>query len=111
MIMNKILTTIIGDFADKKEYRQNEARAKALPKEYAHAYREIKKYIFGTSGILSMQPLISLVDIFEEAAANNRPVAEVTGENVAEFADELVKGEKSWQDTQRAKLNKNLGDK
>jgi DNA-binding ferritin-like protein (Dps family) len=55
-----------------------------------------------------MEPLITLVDIFEEAASNNRSVIEITGSNVAEFADELVRGVKSYQDQQRDKLNRNF---
>jgi DNA-binding ferritin-like protein (Dps family) len=41
--MTKFLEKIIGDFGGKKEWRQIEARAKALPKDYANAYSEIKK--------------------------------------------------------------------
>ena len=49
--MGKIIDTIIGNLDEKREYKQNEARAKALPADYAAAYVEIKKYIFQTSGI------------------------------------------------------------
>jgi len=109
--MSKVIDTFIGGLQEKKAYRENEARAKALPREYANAYKEIKKYLFATSGILTMEPLVVLVDILEEAAANNRHVTEVTGSNIAAFVDELVRGEKSWQDAQRAKLNRKLSGK
>lgn len=108
--MNKIINTIIGDLNEKREYRQNEARAKALPAEYAAAYKEIKHYLFNTSGILNMDPLKSLVDLLEEAAADDRRVLDITGPDVAAFADELVRGEKSYRDQQRDKLNKKLKD-
>ncbi len=106
--MNKIIDTIVGDLNEKKEYRQTEARAKALPNEYATAYKEIRNYIFNTSGIETMDPLKSLVDLLEEAAANNRRVLDITGPDVAAFADELVRGEKSYYEKQREKLNKKL---
>jgi len=106
--MNKIIDTIIGDLSEKKDYRENEKRAKALPTEYLEAYKNIKQYIFATAGILSMEPLKVLVDVLEEAAANNRSVTEVTGPNVAAFADELVKGEKSYRNQQSDKLNAKL---
>lgn len=109
--MSKIIDTIIGDLHEKKAYRQNEKRAKALPTEYAAAYKEIRNYIFNTSGIFSMEPLVVLVDILEEAAANKKSVIEITGSNVAAFADELVRGVKSYQDQQRDKLNKNIAKK
>ena len=109
--MGKIINTIIGDLGEKKAYRQNEKRAKALPAEYDDAYKNIKRYIFNTSGIFSMEPLITLVDIFEEAAAEGKPVIDITGSDVAAFADELVRGTKSYQDQQRDKLNKNMSGK
>lgn len=106
--MGKIIDTIIGNLEEKKEYKQNEARAKALPKEYADAYKEIRNYIFATSGIESMRPLKTLVDVLEEAAVNDKRVIEVTGSDVAGFADELVRDEKSYIDGQRKKLNEKI---
>jgi len=109
--MGKIINTIIGDMDEKKAYRHNEKSAKALPAEYAEAYKNIKQYIFNTSGILTMEPLQVLVDMFEEAASEGRHVKDITGPDVAAFADELVRGTKSYQDQQRNKLNKNMGGK
>ncbi len=109
--MGKIIDTIIGSLDEKREYKKNEARAKALPAEYATAYKEIKKYLFRTSGIISIEPLKVLVDMFEEAAAEGKPVVEITGQDVAAFADELVRGERSCFDQKRKKLNKNFVNK
>lgn len=103
--MNKFIDKVIGDLNEKKDYKQNEARAKKLPAEYAAAYKEIKHYLFSTSGIISFEPLKTLVEMFEEAAANGKSVTSITGPDVAAFADELVRGEKSYYDTQRKKLN------
>lgn len=103
--MVKIVDTLVGSLEEKREYKENEARAKVLPKEYSFAYKETRNYIFRTSGIVSMEPFKTLVDILEEAAENNKRVLDVTGQDVAAFVDELVRGEKSYYDTQRAKLN------
>lgn len=103
--MNKIINTIIGDLNEKKEYRDNEKRAKTLPAEYAEAYKQIRNYIWNTSGLLTIQPLIALVDLLEEAAASGKRVVDITGSDVAAFADELVRSESSWKDQQRKKLN------
>lgn len=103
--MSKLLDTLVGSLEEKKEYRENEARAKALPKEFAEAYKDIKKYIFHTSGILTAEPLKVLVDIFEEAAANGKHVVDITGSDVAAFVDELIHGERSYFEQQREKLN------
>lgn len=109
--MGKIIDAIIGDLREKKEYRKNELRAKRLPAEYAEAYKNIKYYIFSTAGIFTAEPLKVLVDMFEQAAAEGKDVIEITGADVAAFADELVRGAKSYQDQQRDKLNKNMAKK
>jgi len=106
--MGKIISTIIGDFGEKKRYRQTEKRAKALPPEYAEAYKDIKHYVWNTSGILTIDPLVSLIDMLEEAAADDRRVVDITGPDVAAFADDLVRGERSYKDQQRKKLNEKL---
>lgn len=108
--MGKIINTIIGNLEEKREYKDNEARAKSLPAEYLTAYNEIKNYIFHTSGLLTMSPLKSLVDLLEEAAASNQRVLEITGPDVAAFADELVHGEKSYFEQQRTKLNAKMAE-
>ena len=107
----KIINSVIGDLKEKKEYRLIEKRAKALPSEYATAYQEIKHYLWNTSGILTVGPLASLVDMLEEAAANGKHVLDITGPDVAAFADELVRGESSYKDQQRQKLNSKLNKK
>ncbi len=109
--MGKIINTIIGDISEKKKYRENEKRAKALPAEYAEAYNSIKHYLWNTSGLLTIEPLVSLVDLLEEAAVSGRSVIDITGPDVAAFADDLVKGESSWKDQQRNKLNENFAKK
>ncbi|HYG83607.1 MAG TPA: DUF1048 domain-containing protein [Verrucomicrobiae bacterium] len=106
--MGKIIDTIIGDLNEKKKYRAVEKRAKALPAEYAEAYKKIKHYLWSTSGILTIDPPVSLVDMLEEAAADGRRVIDITGPDVAAFADEFVRGESSYNDQQRKKLNDKL---
>ena len=101
-----IIKAIIGDFADKKDYRQNEKRAKALPTEFAEAYKDIRNYLWNTSGVMTIEPFKMLVEMFEEAAADGKQVKDIVGSDVATFADELVRGEKSYFDQQRKKLNK-----
>lgn len=109
--MVNIITSLVGNLEEKREYKKNEARAKALPAEYLQAYREIKKYIFQTSGILTAEPLKILVDMFEEASANGKPVIDIIGTDVASFADELVRGEDTYFEKQREKLNSSINKK
>ena len=106
--MNDFLTKIIGD---KKEWRAIEKRAKALPHDYRIAYEEIKHYLWTSSGITTIDAFRVLIDLFEESAANGRQVLEITGNDVAAFCDELVKGEKTYFENLRKKLNSNIAKK
>lgn len=103
-----IIDKLIGDLSEKKRYLANEKRAKSLPAKYRDAYESIRHYLWSTSGVESIDPLISLVDLLEEAAANRREVVDITGADVASFADDLVKGEKSYKDKESRKLNDKL---
>ena len=96
--MNDFLKKIIGDLGEKKEWYAMEARAKALPHDYRVVYSEIKRYLWSGAGPLnsSIGLFRGLLELFEEGVANNKPVLEITGKNVAAFCDELVRGEKTY---------------
>jgi DNA-binding ferritin-like protein (Dps family) len=109
--MGKILDTIIGSIDDKKEWNAIEKRAKALPNDYRVVYNEIKHYLWGSSGITTIDAFRVLIDLFEESAANGRQVLEITGNDVAAFCDELIKGEKTYFEDLRKKLNNSISKK
>ncbi|MDQ0159465.1 DUF1048 domain-containing protein [Alkalibacillus salilacus] len=104
-----IFEKLVGSLNDKREWRAMEARAKALPHDYYNAYKAIQKYIWSTGGLSDWKSakriFEGILDLFEEGAAHNRQVTELTGEDVADFCDELLKDETSWQDKYRKKLN------
>ena len=106
-----VFIKIIGDFKEKKGWRETKVRAKALPHDYRIAYEEIQNYLLKTSGIVTLAPFTSLLDLFEEGAANGRNVLEITGNDVAAFADELVRGEQSYFDKMRQDLNSDIAKK
>lgn len=103
--MNKLVNAIIGGLEEKKAYKANEKRAKALPGEYYTAYKAIQKYVWNTSGLIAIQPFISLVDLFEAAATSGKTVIEVIGKDIDAFADEFIRDEHSYKNQQRKKLN------
>ncbi|OGY86398.1 MAG: cytoplasmic protein [Candidatus Kerfeldbacteria bacterium RIFOXYA2_FULL_38_24] len=109
--MNNFLKKIIGDFADKKEWRAMEARAKMLPDDYRFAYKEIKRYLWKSSGLVVIDPFKNLLDMFEEGVANGKQVLEITGKDVAAFCDELVRGEKTYTEKWREALNRDIAKK
>ena len=104
-----IFEKIIGSLDDKREWRAMEARAKALPSEYYHAYKAIQKYMWTTGGPTDWKDMSrifnGILDLFEEGAAEGKKVTDLTGEDVATFCDDLLKDEKTWKDKYRMKLN------
>ncbi|MFC4711803.1 DUF1048 domain-containing protein [Planococcus dechangensis] len=103
---------VIGSFEDKREWKALEKRAKALPGEYRDAYSAIQKYIWSSGGPTDWKETSRLfngiLELFEEGAADGKKVTELTGANVADFCDELMKDMDTWQDKQRAKLNNKI---
>lgn len=106
--MNKFLDKILGE---KKEWRAMEARAKALPKDYQVVYGEIKSYIWKSSGVDGIDIFKGILDLFEESAADGKKALEVTGDDVAAFCDALTSGAKTYADTWRQQLNKDIAKK
>lgn len=107
-----IIKKIIGDLDDKREWKAMEKRANALPNEYQDAYSAIKKYMWASSGLSDWQDISrifgGILDLFEQGAAEGRKVTDLTGEDVADFCDELAKDTKTWKDKYRTKLNDSI---
>lgn len=110
--MNDFLKKIIGD---KKAWNAMQARAKALPKDYLVVYREIMNYVWGSVWLsdekTAMELFEGLLNLFEDGAREGRKVLEITGDDVAAFCDELLKGEKTYIEKCRENLNKNISKK
>jgi DNA-binding ferritin-like protein (Dps family) len=109
-----IFEKIIGSLDDKREWREMEARAKALPSEYRNAYKAIQKYMWTAGGGPtdwkdSSRIFGGILDLFEEGAAEGKKVIDLTGEDVAAFCDDLVKDDQTWKDKYRKKLNDTIG--
>ncbi|PLT27754.1 DUF1048 domain-containing protein [Peribacillus deserti] len=109
-----IFEKIIGSLDDKREWKEMEARAKALPSEYHNAYKAMQKYMWTAGGAPtdwkdSSRIFVGILDLFEEGAAEGKKVTDLTGEDVAAFCDDLVKDEQSWKDKYRKKLNDTIG--
>ena len=85
----------------KKEWRAHVARVKALPPDYQIVYKEIQKYLFKV-GLIELTEgtglLSGIIDLFEEGAASGKGVLEVTGSDVADFCDDLIKDSKTYAD-------------
>jgi len=111
--MSDFLKKIIGDLEEKKEWNAMEARSKALPNDYRVVYNEIKQYFWSGAGPLdsSINLFKGLLELFEEGVANGKGVLEITGDDVSAFCDELIKGEKTYAENLRVRLNQNIAKK
>jgi DNA-binding ferritin-like protein (Dps family) len=88
-----------------------EARAKALPKEYGFVYHKIQHYMWshaGGDGMDTIPILSDLLDLFEAGVADGKRVLEITGPDVAEFCDELLRNMKTWTASWHEALNRDI---
>jgi DNA-binding ferritin-like protein (Dps family) len=107
----EFLKKILGD---KKEWRAMEARAAALPADYRIVYGEMQKYLWkftAGDGMDIIAILKDLLDLFETGAADGKRALEVTGEDVAEFCDELLRNAKTYTEKWHDALNRDVMDK
>ncbi|PEJ60865.1 cytoplasmic protein [Bacillus sp. AFS002410] len=87
--MKKFIELIIGDIESKKEYKAFMKKVNSLPKDYAFVFKKIQKYMWNF-GYGFGEEIINLYELFEASSAEGKHVLDVTGEDVAAFADELM---------------------
>lgn len=96
---------------EKREYKQQMARVKALPEDYQFVFEKIQHYMWmhaDGDGMDMLKIHMDLIDLFEERAANGKHVLEITGEDVAGFCDELLRNAKTWIEDWPQKLNRDI---
>lgn len=101
-------------FGDKKEYKEMMARVERMPEDYQFVYKKMQHYMWSHAagdGMDMLKVQYELIDLFEEGAANGKNVLEITGEDVAAFCDELLKSAKTYTETWRESLNKDIKKK
>lgn len=99
---------------DKREFKHQMKRIDALPEDYRYVYKKIQKYMWslcGGDGYDMMDIQYELIDLFEEGAASGKDVLEITGEDVAAFADELLENAGTYISNRRIALNKDIAKK
>ncbi|TYB57480.1 DUF1048 domain-containing protein [Nonomuraea sp. PA05] len=84
----------------KKQWRAHLARVKALPPDYEIVYKEIQRYYFkvGPVALTEGDLLSELLEFFEAGAAAGKGVLELIGNDVAAFADDLIKDSRTYAD-------------
>lgn len=101
MVLDKISNLL----SEKTDWKEMQNRAKKLPKDFYQAYRSIQKYMF-KMGATDWHIFNDIIELFELAAVDGRSPAEVLGNDVATFADELLSDNKAnWRNKYRQDLN------
>jgi len=99
---------------EKRRYKQMVDRVKALPKEYGFVYQKIQHYMWSHAwgdGMDIIPILADLIELFEAGVAKGKRVLEVTGTDVAEFCDELLRNTKTWTANWHEALNRDIARK
>lgn len=97
----------------KKEWRAHVTRVKGLPRAYQIVYNEIQKYLYKVGPIELNEGiglLSGIVDLFEEGAAFGKGVLEVTGSDVADFCDDLIKDSKTYSEMYQEPVNQEVNN-
>ncbi|MFI7443153.1 DUF1048 domain-containing protein [Nonomuraea indica] len=91
----------------KKQWRAHMARVKALPPDYQIVYKEMQKYFFkvGPIDVIDGPLLPGIVDFFEEGVASGKGVLELIGNDVAAFADDLIKDSRTYADAYQESIS------
>lgn len=109
--MLELIKKIIGD---KKEYKEQLARAEKLPEDYRFVFKKIHGYMWSFAvgdGSEMLKAQHELIELFEASAADGKHVLDVTGEDVVGFCDEFLRDTKKWTDDVRKKLNLDMMNK
>ncbi|MEU4508391.1 DUF1048 domain-containing protein [Nonomuraea wenchangensis] len=95
----------------KKQWRAHMARVKALPPDYQVVYKEMQRYYFkvGPVDLVDGSLLPGIVDFFEEGAAAGRGVLELIGDDVAAFADDLIKDSRTYAEIYQGSISGKAG--
>ncbi len=98
----------------KREYKQQMARVKALPKDYQYVFRKIQGHMWmfaAGAGYDMLKIHYDLIELFEAGAVEGKHVLEITGQDVAAFCDELLRSARTYTEDWREKLNRDIMNK
>lgn len=95
----------------KKEYKEYRQRVEQLPTEFKGPMKALEHYLYNyAKGDGIMKIIYSILDMFELAVQNDQTVHDVVGDDIADFADNLLREypEETWVNSQREKLRKSI---
>lgn len=99
---------------EKREYKAMMARVDALPEDYKYVYKKIQNYMWkfaSGSGYDVVEIQEGMLELFEQGVAEGKTVIEITGDDVAGFADELMKEARTYTEKWGDDLNADIAKK
>lgn len=108
--MANFIEKVVGDFGDKRRWRDHKARVKALPGPYRTTVEALERYLmyFGavSKGDVFVTMMEDLTDLFEQAAADETPIRAIVGEQPVEFAETFLQNysDGQWINKERDRL-------
>ncbi|MCG7288008.1 DUF1048 domain-containing protein [Cellulomonas sp. ACRRI] len=112
----KWIEALTGSLEQKKQYRQDMARIKALPEPYRAAAKATHRYLMYSGGVTDGDTMVTmftdLADLWERAATDGTPVRDVVGDDPVEFAETFAQayiGDR-WIDKERARLTQAIDE-
>ncbi|MET0434983.1 MAG: DUF1048 domain-containing protein [Cellulomonas sp.] len=112
----KWIEALTGSLEQKKQYRQDMARIKALPEPHRTAAKATHRYLMYSGGVTDGDTMVTmftdLADLWERAATDGTPVRDVVGDDPVEFAETFAQayvGDR-WIDKERARLTKAIDE-
>lgn len=112
----KWIEALTGSLEQKKQYRDAKKRIDALPEPYravATAQHRYTMYYGGiTDGDTLVQIFLDLADLWERAALDATPIADIVGDDPVEYAESYAAayGGTQWVDKERARLIEAVDD-
>ncbi len=115
--MTNLLAVLFGDRDAKKSWDAMEARARVLPRDFRATYEALKSYLWtftADHGTDIVAALARILTLFETSAADGKKATDLTGTDLAAFADGYLPGprpayETSWRDKLNRDAAKNRG--
>ena len=102
-----LIAKVIGP---KREWRRYRGRAKNLPTSYRQAIQAFERYLnyYGGTGGDGTELYGDLIDLFEQSAADGKPIRAVVGDDPVEFIDVFVRNypKGQWIIRERERLTK-----
>jgi len=106
----KWIEVLTGPLEQKKQYRQAKARLEALPAPYRTAAEAVNRYLMLYGGVTDGDTIVrmfaDLADLWERAALDGTPIADLVGDDPVGFAETFAEsyGGKRWIDKERQRL-------